>query len=403
MSNIFRYRYVMPGVLIVLSLLLLVSLLLVFFEHQTQLLEIVQEPLIFNNNSIYIDTKNSIRLDPSYFSKQYNSTSLDILMALTAKHPLVSDLSVLKSSLETWASSFHSNDRFLIYSGSLSKTSKNPPNHIPKFNLNNVVLRKIACSFNSNPFVPSVLSKLPFRSLLSKHKPETDNQVFSLYWLELKDVKDSEYPALNKNLLQWEHMARMTAFKWYMRCDDDAYVNLKLYRQLLLQLDHTKPFYIGNGALGRAQERKILKLTSGNPYAQGGYCQAFSAGAQSLVLNCRDSVKKWLEELGSNHTHDDVELGRCFMEQGLVLDDLGLPKEDIFVHVGNVVNGTEPMKTLNADELELELRRPRKQCPLVVHPLKSADKMHLTHKLVEQMPNCKLHSKKYAFSVEIKS
>uniref|UniRef100_A0A7S1EPZ3 N-acetylgalactosaminide beta-1,3-galactosyltransferase n=1 Tax=Timspurckia oligopyrenoides TaxID=708627 RepID=A0A7S1EPZ3_9RHOD len=388
-----KFRHVFPCVVPFLLILVLTSISLPFIHSRNPYLS-----KHYDSSTVDIDFQKGIELNSTYFNTNYKAKSLDLLIAVTTKHPIVNDLSILKSSLETWASgsNFNSADRFMIYSGSSSNVSKSFI-HQPALNSRSVTLRQISWKYSSlNPSLSSILSKVPLSSMLRNvyKKPTETNQQFPLFWVELKVVRDSDYPALNKNLLQWEHMSQLTAFKWYLRCDDDAYVNVKLYRELLLKLDHNKPYYIGKGGYGRAQEVDLLRIES-KKYALGGFCQVFSAGAQEMVRNCRKSVKKWRQVLGRNHTHDDVEFGRCMHDQGLSLDELGLPVIEAFVHVGNPVKKTQPMTTISDKVLRWKLTRKKVQCPLVVHPVKSPYKMHFIHHLVEQVQledHCQLHS-----------
>ena len=78
----------------------------------------------------------------------------------------------------------------------------------------------------------------------------------------LEDVKDSEYPPQRKSFAMLEFMQRNLGEKyaWFMRADDDLFVDVLRLRALLSSINGSRPLYLGHPGTGKPEEAGRLGL-----------------------------------------------------------------------------------------------------------------------------------------------
>ncbi|XP_076457491.1 chondroitin sulfate synthase 1-like isoform X2 [Babylonia areolata] len=124
----------------------------------------------------------------------------------------------------------------------------------------------------------------------------------------LHNVKDDDYPPQQKSFAMLEAMHRDygRGYEWFLRADDDLFVDVRRLRLLLASLHSSRPLYVGHPGLGRTKEVGRLGLSSGVPYCMGGtgvvLSSALLASLGGRLMTCaQKTVTK----------HEDTELGRC--------------------------------------------------------------------------------------------
>ena len=78
----------------------------------------------------------------------------------------------------------------------------------------------------------------------------------------LDDVTDSEYPPQRKSFAMLEFMHRNLGrnYEWFMRADDDLFVDVRRLRTLLSSINSSKPVYLGHPGTGKPEEAGRLGL-----------------------------------------------------------------------------------------------------------------------------------------------
>ena len=61
-------------------------------------------------------------------------------------------------------------------------------------------------------------------------------------------------------------------YGWFMRADDDSYINVMQLTRFVDQFDETKLWYLGRPGTGRAEERSELGLAEHATGARMKYC-----------------------------------------------------------------------------------------------------------------------------------
>jgi len=184
-----------------------------------------------------------------------------------------------------------------------------------------------------------------------------------------------EYPPVTGHLAIWEHMKHEEGYDWYMRCDDDAYVNVKEVIKILSRFSSKQKYYMGRQGLGREEERDQLGFgPKFNQFAMGGFCEIFSRGAASALHTCRDHIYHSSRERNIQNLHSDVELGRCFAKEGIKLTSL--PSEQ-YVTVASTLDSR---KQLQADSVAVT--RISAVGKLVIHPVKKKYEMVFLHETI---------------------
>ncbi len=132
----------------------------------------------------------------------------------------------------------------------------------------------------------------------------------------------NEYPPVMTWAYTLLKMAENKKAHWFLKCDDDSYVNVAGLSTFLAKLKqsgikHTDSYYFGAIGTGREKEQHLLGL-NGAGYALGGPCVMISAGAmQRLATILPDCMMEPAERM-----HSDTQVGRCFLQLNI---SVGLP------------------------------------------------------------------------------
>ena len=78
----------------------------------------------------------------------------------------------------------------------------------------------------------------------------------------LDGVTDSDYPPQRKSFAMLEFMHRNFGrkYEWFMRADDDLFVDVRRLRTLLSSINSSKPVYLGHPGTGKPEEAGRLGL-----------------------------------------------------------------------------------------------------------------------------------------------
>ena len=96
-------------------------------------------------------------------------------------------------------------------------------------------------------------------------------------------------------------------YEWFLRADDDVYVNGTKLQQILRHLNSSKFFYIGQGGGGKKEHGGMVGMGLQVPYCMGGPGVVFSQAALAalkphLLTTCTENFYS---------TQEDTEIGRC--------------------------------------------------------------------------------------------
>lgn len=98
----------------------------------------------------------------------------------------------------------------------------------------------------------------------------------------LDGVNDNMYPPQRKSysVIRHFHDFSLDEYDWFMRLDDDVYLNFNNLEQFLRKLDPTKPQMIGNAGFGRDADDYVPASMT---YCMGGTGIIFSREAIRLI------------------------------------------------------------------------------------------------------------------------
>ena len=120
--------------------------------------------------------------------------------------------------------------------------------------------------------------------------------------------EEDTYPPQRKSFMMLKYMYEklLDKYEWFLRADDDVYVNADKLFRFLHSLDSNKLHFIGHSAFGRSHEIGKLGLANNRSYCMGG---------PGIVLS-RRTLAVMGPHIGycMNHlysAHEDTELARC--------------------------------------------------------------------------------------------
>ena len=167
----------------------------------------------------------------------------------------------------------------------------------------------------------------------------THPDLAGMKFVKLPGVPDAIYPPRKKTFAMFQYMARhyVDQFHWFMRADDDVYIDNAQLMHILYKLDPAEKLYIGHPAVGRKEDKDRLQLRANENYCMGGTSSMLSRALLKAVhpylgtclasvfehdVRVNDSTMYWID--------DDVELGRCI---GRTLNIQCTPILDVSVHM----------------------------------------------------------------------
>ena len=126
------------------------------------------------------------------------------------------------------------------------------------------------------------------------------------FMVPLPGVTDT-YPPQKKSflVLKYMHDFYLNKFEWFIRADDDVYIQGDKLAKFLVSLNSSKVYYIGQAGEGRKYGRGKLGLFS-NKTCMGGPGVIVSRFTLQKVA---PHISYCLQNLYSNH--EDTEIGRC--------------------------------------------------------------------------------------------
>ena len=132
-----------------------------------------------------------------------------------------------------------------------------------------------------------------------------ENKNLGVNTITMKNVDDNVYPPQKKSFSMVKYMADhyLDDYEWFVRFDDDAYLNWELLEKFLRTVDSSQPVMIGAAGYGKDADDFVEE---GMNYCMGGPGVIFS----------RETLKRLAPHLGTclhnlMTNHEDVELGRC--------------------------------------------------------------------------------------------
>ncbi|XP_073829400.1 chondroitin sulfate synthase [Musca autumnalis] len=123
----------------------------------------------------------------------------------------------------------------------------------------------------------------------------------------LKNV-DDRYPPQKKSFMMLYYMYEnfIDKFEWFIRADDDVYIEPQKLEKFLRSIDSSKPQFIGQAGKGNSEEFGLLSLEFDENFCMGGPGVILSSETLRRVA---PHIPTCLKNLYS--THEDVEVGRC--------------------------------------------------------------------------------------------
>ncbi|XP_055384822.1 chondroitin sulfate synthase 1 [Condylostylus longicornis] len=125
--------------------------------------------------------------------------------------------------------------------------------------------------------------------------------------IDLKNV-DDRYPPQKKSFMMLYYMYEhfIDKFEWFIRADDDVYMDVSNLEEFLRSIDSSKPQFIGQAGKGNNEEFGLLSLEFDENFCMGGPGVILS---RETLRRVAPHIPACLKNLYS--THEDVEIGRC--------------------------------------------------------------------------------------------
>lgn len=168
----------------------------------------------------------------------------------------------------------------------------------------------------------------------------------NLPYVALPEVDDS-YPPQKKSFLMLKFMNDYFGdkYKFFMRADDDVFVNVQRLKTFLESLNSSDNIYIGQTGVGNKEEFGQLSLDSHDNFCMGGPGVIISFKTLSKIAA---NVENCLNNLYS--THEDVEVGRCLKKNSGISCSWSYDMQNLFYHNSSIqdsiLNNIPPSKEL---------------------------------------------------------
>ena len=126
--------------------------------------------------------------------------------------------------------------------------------------------------------------------------------------ISLDGLFSDDYPPRYLGLasLQYMYSKYGQSYEWFLRADDDIFINVSNLELFLENLNSSKPLYIGQPGMFKTHETSHLDVGPDTPFCMSGPGVILSWVAMaSLDPRLSDCLKT------SATSHEDTELGRC--------------------------------------------------------------------------------------------
>ncbi|KAF3687021.1 Chondroitin sulfate synthase 1 [Channa argus] len=122
----------------------------------------------------------------------------------------------------------------------------------------------------------------------------------------LRNVDDS-YPPQKKSfmMLKYMHDNYLDKYEWFMRADDDVYINSEKLESFLRSLNSSEAIFLGQTGMGARDELGKLALEPGENFCMGGPGVIMS---REVLRRMVPHIRECIQEMYT--THEDVEVGR---------------------------------------------------------------------------------------------
>ncbi|XP_069966792.1 chondroitin sulfate synthase 1 isoform X4 [Bactrocera oleae] len=184
----------------------------------------------------------------------------------------------------------------------------------------------------------------------------------------LKNV-DDRYPPQKKSFMMLYYMYEhyIDKFEWFIRADDDVYIEPEKLERFLRSIDSSKPQFIGQAGKGNSEEFGLLSLEFDENFCMGGPGVILSSETLRRVA---PHIPTCLKNLYS--THEDVEVGRCVQKFAGIPCTWNYEMQYIMRH-----NSSGPYAFTG------KLKRKEIHNAISLHPIKQAPLMYRLHSFVQ--------------------
>ncbi|KAH9416600.1 Chondroitin sulfate synthase 1 [Dermatophagoides pteronyssinus] len=191
---------------------------------------------------------------------------------------------------------------------------------------------------------------------------------------------DDSYPPQKKSFFMFKFMNDYFGnhYKFFMRADDDLFVNVERLKQFLESLNNSESIYIGQTGVGNKDEFGQLNLSMHDNFCMGGPGVILSfKSLQKIATN----IKYCLQNLYS--THEDVEIGRCLHRFAGISCTWSYDMQNLFHH-----NSSIQQSILNNDnDGMIQSSNHDLSNVLTIHPIKNPIAMKNLYKYFKRIDN----------------
>ncbi|CAG2159775.1 unnamed protein product [Oppiella nova] len=191
---------------------------------------------------------------------------------------------------------------------------------------------------------------------------------------------DDSYPPQKKSFLMFKFMSDhfLDKFEYFMRADDDVYINTDRLERFLRSVNSSRPQFIGQAGVGNKEEFGRLSLDSDENFCMGGPGVVVSRATLELLSK---NIHYCLKHLYS--THEDVEIGRCVRRSAGIPCTWSYEMQKIFHHNSSHEESIKA-ETISSKQLSKAI---------TVHPIKRPDTMKALHLYFQNKEHQKLRHK----------
>ncbi|EDW00448.1 GH11859 [Drosophila grimshawi] len=184
----------------------------------------------------------------------------------------------------------------------------------------------------------------------------------------LKNV-DDRYPPQKKSFMMLYYMYEhyIDRFEWFIRADDDVYIEPDKLERFLRSIDSSKPQFIGQAGKGNSEEFGLLSLEFDENFCMGGPGVILSSETLRRVA---PHIPTCLKNLYS--THEDVEVGRCVQKFAGIPCTWNYEMQYILRHNSSGRNAYTG-----------KLKRKEIHNAITLHPIKQAPLMYRLHSYIQ--------------------